>query len=189
MTEPLMMKQIIDVPTGKIEVGNEKMILKTSAIGSCVVISVSSVKKKVGALAHIMLPGKAPDSNSFEKTKYAADAIDEILKKIVSFGVDIKDIEVCLVGGANILKRTDDATGKNNIDSTIEILRERKIMIKAQAVGGTARRSVSFDIEKGCIFYTEGDEDKGLLWQREAERRPYTVKNRPQEDRAVAVGK
>ncbi|MFH1504707.1 MAG: chemotaxis protein CheD [Candidatus Omnitrophota bacterium] len=158
------MKQAIDVPTGKIEVGSGRTILKVNAIGSCVVVSVYSLKKKIGGLAHIMLPGESVDSKSGEERKYAVNAIDAMLKRIVFLGVDIEDIEVCMLGGANVLKRPGETIGKNNVDSIIEILRKRKIKIKAQATGGIERRSLSFDVERGTISYTEGGEDKGLLW-------------------------
>jgi len=157
------MVQIIDVLTGMVAIGNEKTILNVSAIGSCVVVSAYSRDKKIGGLAHIMLPGEALNNNSFEKSKYANNALEEMFNKMSSLGVDIKDIEICLIGGANVLMDSDDIIGKGNINSINEFLRKRQLKVQAQAIGGTERRSVSFDVGKGIIAYTEGDSEKMIL--------------------------
>lgn len=170
--EMMRTKTTIDVPTGKVEIGGENVILSSAAIGSCVVVSAYSLGKKVGGLAHVMLPGKSLKDDEQEKTKYAEDAIEEILKRmdVGAYGhAPVHDIEICLVGGANVLQRPDDMTGKNNIDSIVELLRGRKLKIKAQSLGGTERRSVTFDVERGSIFYTVADEDEKLLWTAQEE--------------------
>ena len=159
------MPNIIDIPTGHVEVAKGDALLEVIAMGSCVCVCAYCLKNKVGGAAHVMLPGSAPEGRDLkEKTKYAADAIGEMLSRMVSLGADIKGIEACLIGGANVLKREGDMIAKNNIDSVVTILREKEIIIKAQAVGGITRRRVLFDIEKGNIIYGEGDEENRLLW-------------------------
>ena len=86
-----------------------------------------------------------------------------MFKRMSTMGGRIENVDICMIGGANVLKDPDNI-GKSNIDSITKLLKERQLRIKSQAVGGTQRRSLSFDIEKGCIFYTEGNNDKGLLW-------------------------
>jgi len=44
-------------------------------------------------------------------------------------------------------------------------LKEKNIPVRAQAVGGTVRRSVSLDVERGIVSYTEGDSGKTALWR------------------------
>ena len=80
-------------------------------------------KKGVGALAHVMLPGRSPKEPD---TRYGADAIDMMINKITCLGSNIKDVEVSLIGGANILKRNDDTIGEDNIKSVIDILNKKK---------------------------------------------------------------
>ncbi|MBF0521918.1 MAG: PAS domain S-box protein [Candidatus Omnitrophica bacterium] len=158
------MSKIKDVMTGEVAVGRAGDLLKSSAIGSCVIVSAYSLQKKVGGLAHVMLPWYSPHEETPQKTRYAGNAIDELLRQMEVLGADINDLEVCLVGAGNVLKRSDDTTAKNNLDSVTELLRKKKIKIKAESVGGTTRRSVLFDIDKGNVFYTEGDEEERLLW-------------------------
>ncbi len=107
------------------------MILRAIAIGSCVVVAAYDSRTKTAAMAHVMLPGKAPESKSFEKTKYAFNAIDEMLHEMSLKGSIREDIEICLVGGGNVLKKEDDTVCQDNINSTSQIFREKNIPIRA----------------------------------------------------------
>ena len=62
-----------------------------------------------------------------------------------------------LVGGGNVLNRADDTICEDNIKSTLRILKEKGLKVRARALGGTGRKSVSLDIERGTVCYTEGN--------------------------------
>jgi chemotaxis protein CheD len=158
-------QKVSDVQTGQVKTGRGKVILQSKAIGSCVAIVAYDATKHIGALAHIMLPGRAPAKKAAEKTRYAADAIDAIVNKMTALGSKIDDIEVALVGGGNILDRKDDTICYANIESVQELLEEKHLKVRAQAVGGIVRRNVSLDVERGIISYTEGDGSKKQLWK------------------------
>ena len=80
-------------------------------------------------------------------------------------GANENNFEVCLAGGANVLNRKDDHIGQDIIISVEEILKKRKINIMARSLGGSQRRSVSLDVETGCVYYSLGDEAEKLLWK------------------------
>ncbi len=133
-------------------------MLQSKAIGSCIAIIAYDPTKNIASLAHVMLPGHAPaDKKPSEKTRYAADAIDAMLRKLSRLGSKKDDLEVTIVGGGNVLDRADDTICKDNIESTLKILRETGLKVRAQALGGTNRRSVSLDLESGIVSYTEGN--------------------------------
>lgn len=157
------LKKTIYVLTGEVKAGNKSTLLISSAIGSCVVIAAYDAKEKVGALAHIMLPGKAPTNKETQKNRYAANAIEELIRRMNMLGTKENNIEVCLVGGANVLKKKDDATGLNNLSSVNDILKKERIQVKAKSVGGTERRSIALDVENGSIYYSVGDGIEKLL--------------------------
>lgn len=160
------MKEIIDVQIGEVKAEKRKVILQSKAIGSCIAVIAYDAVQNIGAIAHVMLPGAAPVDKKFgEKTKYAADAIDAMVSRMVHLGSGNEDIEVALVGGGNVLNREDDTICKDNIESTLELLKRKRLRVRAQAVGGTARRSVSLDVEYGIISYTEGDSGEIQLWR------------------------
>jgi chemotaxis protein CheD len=159
------MKKIIDVQIGQVEADRGKVILQSKAIGSCIAIVAYDAAKNIGAMAHVMLPGSAPAKKATEKTKYAADAIDAILNKMARLGSKNDDIEIALVGGGNVLNRKDDTVCKNNIASTLEVLQKKGLKVRARAVGGTIRRNVSLDIERGIVLYSEGNGSEVQLWR------------------------
>jgi len=158
--------KIIEAETGEVKSCKGDYILKSNAIGSCVAVAAySKTEKKIGAIAHIMLPGKSPDKDNEDKTRYAYDAINELIKQMTLLGANQKDIEVCLVGAGNVLKRNDDTICQDNINSVIEHLNKKNIKIMAKSLGGTKRRTVTFDVHNGNIFYTIGDGNNELLWK------------------------
>jgi len=159
------MKTIIDVQTGEVKAGGKDTIFKSAAIGSCVVIAAYDSEKKVGALAHVMLPGAVPEGKIFQRTRYAADAVDEMISRMTDLGTNKYNIEVCLVGGGNVLKREGDTISQENITSVVKLLNEKYVKIRAKAVGGTDRRSISLDVKEGTVHYTEGDAKEKLLWE------------------------
>ncbi|RKY24700.1 MAG: chemotaxis protein CheD [Planctomycetota bacterium] len=160
------MKKVIDVRIGQVKVQQGKVILESRAIGSCIAIVAYDVTKGIGALAHVMLPGRAPaDKETSQKTRYAADAIDAIVSKMARLGSKNGDIEVALVGGANVLNKKDDTICKDNIESVLGLLEKKRLKVRAQSIGGTNRRNVFFDIGRGVVSYSEGNGDKVQLWR------------------------
>ena len=158
------MSEAVDVNTGEVKTAKEPAMLRSVAIGSCVVVAALNFKRKIGAMAHIMLPGNAPQ-HTLEKTKYAFDGIEQLLNQMFEAGASADEIEVCLVGAGNVLKKEDDTVCDSNIKSVLAILAENNISIKGSILGGTKRKSVFIDVEKGRISYIEGDEKEKILWQ------------------------
>jgi len=160
------MNKIIDVQIGQVKASQGKAILRSKAIGSCIAIVAYDRVRLIGALAHVMLPGRAPAGKKRGvKTRYAADAIDAMLTQMTQLGSKTDDIKVVLAGGGNVLGRKDDTICKDNVESVLELLLQKQLSVQAQAVGGTARRSVSLDVERGIVFCTEGNGSKMQLYR------------------------
>ena len=160
----LKMEEIIDVNTGQVRFGRGDVVLRSLAIGSCIAVAAYDAEARVGALAHIMLPGKAPEDCP-EKTRYAEDAIAEMIGLMVHGGSDESGIEVCLVGAGNVLQKEDDTICLANTRSTVRIFEERNIPIRATALGGTERRSIFLDIGTGRVTFRKGEGQKEVLWR------------------------
>ena len=147
--------KFIDVDTGKVEVSSKPVILRVMAIGSCIVVAAYDRNRKIGGLAHIMLPGRSPGGNDDVRMKYAEDAIDILLDTAKKGGAGAEDLEVNVVGGANVL--VEGSISGEVVGSVLDYLKKLGIEPKNKKTGGTERRSVSLDIESGKIFYSEGD--------------------------------
>lgn len=153
------------VKSGEIKIGTGSDVLTSSPLGSCIAVIAYDAQRKIGGVAHIMLPGKSPEKNKHDKNKYAIDAIETLLSKLYESGVQDSDIEVCLVGGANVLKKENETLTHDIIDSVWKAIEERKIKIRANSLGGFERRGVTLDIKTGMVSYTIGESAKNVLWQ------------------------
>lgn len=150
--------EIFDVRTGEVMTASGTSTIRTTAIGSCVAVVAYDAGKKVGGIAHVMLPGKAPPKcNRSELTRYTTNAIDEMLSRMIHMGARRDDINTAMVGGANVLQREDDVVCSNNITSVTNYLTGEGVCIHKKVVGGIKRRSVSLDVELGLMCYSEGD--------------------------------
>jgi len=160
------MKSIIDVNTGEVNMSSQKDMLRSLAIGSCVVVAAYDPRNRIGGMAHVMLPGSAP-TKEVQKTKYATNAVSQMLDLMAGAGSSEEDIEVCLVGAGNVLKKADDTICRENSRSIIEFLGGRNIPIRASVLGGTKRKGVFLDVESGRVTYSEGDSKEQVLWESE----------------------
>jgi len=157
-------KKLVFVQTGEVKIGDKETILKSSAIGSCVVVAIYDTKEQIGGLAHIMLPGKSSKNSKYQKTRYTDDAIEELMNKMNFNNPNVNNIEVCAIGGANVLQIENDTIGHDNIDSIFKKLKEKKCKILAKSVGGFERRSATLNVETGKLTYTIGDGVEMILW-------------------------
>ncbi|MCM8787577.1 MAG: chemotaxis protein CheD [Candidatus Omnitrophica bacterium] len=153
----------IYVSTGEVFVTKHKVKLKTEGIGSCIAVVSYDETENVGALTHIMHAGSWRQKSIHYNTKYAEDALEVMLYRMRRLGA--KQIEACLVGGGNVLGDLNDTVCSSNITSVRDILLHNKIKIVAQAVGGSVRRGVCFDISCSTVYYYEGDSEAKILYQ------------------------
>lgn len=154
------------VQSGEVKFTNKNIILSSSGIGSCIIVIFYDIKKRMGALAHIMLPGSAPKKNSTQKAKYAGNAIKKSLTGMFKYDADINNIIACVLGGANVLEKKNDEICRANISSVLNYLKMEGINIKRKSLGGVKRRTVWFDVGKGEIYYSLGDSKPSLLWRK-----------------------
>lgn len=157
--ELLLIDKTIDVDTGEIELSSEPVVLQSVALGSCIALAVYEQSSKIGGLAHIMLPGKSPSSKN--NSKYAEDAIEALLDSVKSLGAKINNLEISIVGGANVLREGD--IPDKVIDSVLDYLKKLNLDVNRMRVGGLVRRSLFLDTATGDVCFTEGDNLKKLL--------------------------
>ena len=159
------MNETIIVSTGEVKTGNKNDTLKSSPIGSCVVVILFEEKAKTGGMAHIMLPGKAPSKEGVIATRYALNAIEMLIQQLDSAGVNKKNLNAIVVGGGNVLKRKGDTIGIDNLNSVTKELNDNQIEIEAFSIKGTERKSVRYNLAQGTIYVATGDEIEKLLYR------------------------
>jgi len=121
--------------------------LSAFGVGSCIVIMLYDETKKVGGLAHCLLPFGNDSS-----LKYPRNAIDEMLKQMSQMGASRDRIVAKIVGGATMFEGFErHAIGKRNVTKTREELNKLDIPIIAEDVFGNWGRSISFNVESGEV--------------------------------------
>ncbi len=157
------MPEYIDVNTGQVVVTSKAYILRSMAIGSCIVVSAYDMKAKIAGMAHIMLPGSSRGVE-MGKYRYAEDAIMHLLHLMTVSGSVREDIDICLVGAGNVLADEKDTVCSMNICSVSSILDRENLRVKASCLGGFERKAMYLNTINGRVKYSCGDSDKMLLW-------------------------
>lgn len=150
------------VSTGYLYTGNNKGLITSSPLGSCIALVAYDSSTKIGGLAHIMLPGKSPKGDD---NKYAENAIANLLKELKDRGAAKVNIETCLIGGANVLKNKNDTIGDLLIVSIFNNLKKERVVVAGTSLGGYERRTATLDLDLGVVHYTVGDGLRNRLHQ------------------------
>jgi chemotaxis protein CheD len=162
------MKDEVSVDSGRVRACQGKGILRASAIGSCVVVAAYDPDGRVGSLAHVMLPGVSRRREPRGRTRYAENAVREMMRKMRALGAKETRLRAYLVGGANVLGEGHESPGPETTRSLVGILGARSVELVALDVGGTERRSCVLDVAHGRVTFTVGDSAERTLWEARA---------------------
>jgi chemotaxis protein CheD len=120
-------------------------------LGSCVAVCLYDTVWKFGGINHYMLPFW--NGSGLASPKFGNIAINKLLEKMQSMGSSQKNLVAKVFGGGNILEAstTQFMIGDRNIAVAKDMLKELKIQIISQSVGGTLGRKIQFNIETGEV--------------------------------------
>jgi chemotaxis protein CheD len=145
------------VYTGEVATTTAGCVLVSSPLGSCVAVCAYDPSTLIGGLAHVMLPGTPPEKADSDKDRYAAHALETLISTMADQGANPAKLLVCLVGGANVLKREKDTIHHDNIRSLTGLIDKKKIPICCCSTGGYERMIARLDTRDGLVFHTIGD--------------------------------
>lgn len=133
---------------------DEKDVIKTFSLGSCVAITIHCPKRKVSGMAHIALPYFINEQDSIERPAYFANsAIPLMLNEFCyKYGCRINDLQIGMFGGA-LSSRENDVfkIGLRNVESIKSILSSRSIPIYMEDTGGHCSRTIEIDVCTGKV--------------------------------------
>ncbi len=155
----------VSIPMGGLGIGSDNTILRTF-VGSCVAVCIYDEAKKVGGMAHVMLPknntGKST-KHTKQGGKFADDAIDTIIEKLHNRFHDLK-LQAKIAGGAKIFSHESESgtlnIGNKNIIGIRLILQEKKIPLVSQSVGSKSGRWVAFHCDSQRVIVKEKEGEK-----------------------------
>jgi len=140
----------VSVGMGEYLTATNPHILSTWSLGSCIAIILYDRGRRVGGLAHSMLPRSQGRASS--PGKYVDTAICALLRDMMRLDARREHLRSALIGGASIFNFEGDlAIGQKNIEAAREALRESRIPIEFEETGGNRGRSVAFDTVSGEV--------------------------------------
>lgn len=117
-------------------------------LGSCVAVVLCDPKRRVGAMAHVVLPSSAGRSGS--PAKFADTAVPHMLQLLREMGATGDGLVAKIAGGASMFGRSMPMeVGESNIHSILEALRAAGIRVAAKDTGGSQGRRVNLDCSTG----------------------------------------
>jgi chemotaxis protein CheD len=157
------MSKVIDISVGEMAVGVKDVQIKTSGIGSCVVVCLYDEEARAGGMIHSMLPTKgavaqkdksAKAISNSSVAKYVDEGIERLVFEVEQIGA-VKDRLVAkLAGGSKMFKFIGDeknSIGLKNLEMAKQELIKHGIPVSGEDTGGTVGRVAEFDLENGIL--------------------------------------
>ncbi|NLT57732.1 MAG: chemotaxis protein CheD [Clostridiales bacterium] len=130
--------------------------LTTLGLGSCVGIALFDTIRRIGGMAHIMLPSSGGQVGAgVNRAKFADTAIVDLLQKMGNAGAQRTALVAKLAGGAHMFGNSGGANvlrvGERNVAATLQVLEFLKIPILANDTGGNYGRTIELFTEDGRL--------------------------------------
>ena len=130
-------------------------VLVTYGLGSCVAIVLYDPARKIGGLAHIMLPSRSLARRDDVPGKTPQTAVPRLLEQLTALGANSRRITGRLVGGASLFASLSPPgsiqMGERNVVASREALNQHGVPLIGELVGGESGRSVWFHLDDGVL--------------------------------------
>jgi chemotaxis protein CheD len=150
-----MKDERIVVGVGDLRIARGRGTLATVGLGSCVAIILYHRRLRIGGLAHAMLPHPENGRPGGGPARFASTAVPELIRLLADRGADARQLEARLVGGASMFQSLASESGRTlgsrNVAAALDALSEAGIEVRGRDLGGTAGRSVFFDVATGTV--------------------------------------
>ncbi|MCU0846334.1 MAG: chemotaxis protein CheD [Spirochaetes bacterium] len=145
-----MTNLLTNIGVAQIKTASSPGILRT-ILGSCVGVCIYDRMKKIGGMAHILLPSNLSDSTRPEK--FADTAVPMLVKQLIGEGARKEFLSAKIAGGASMFKFGANTMlgqiGDKNVEMVKNVLSRLGIPIVAEDTGGNSGRVIDFFLEDG----------------------------------------
>ena len=141
---------VIEIGIGELVIASAPKRLLTPALGSCVGITLYAPDRRMGGMAHIMLP--KPGGDRFgEPGRFADYAVPELLRRMVEQGCRRTAIEAKIAGGAAMFRGEEFVAGigDRNLAEVRRQLDLLGIRVVGEDVGESHARTIELDLVTG----------------------------------------
>jgi chemotaxis receptor (MCP) glutamine deamidase CheD len=159
---------------GEIIISENKEEIIWTVLGSCISI-IFHVDNLFSIICHAQLPYNSitakcsdecshPCRRSFDQSlenRFVKCSLDFMLKKLKTYSFDSKNLKTTLIGGASIIpkKRGLRTIGELNVITAKEMLKNNRIRINREKVGGLNGYNLWYHTDKNRLFIKVINED------------------------------
>ena len=138
----------IKVNMGDLKTGKNSEVLAAYGVGSCIIVVCYDRLRPVAAMLHGILPEKPGTRKDSNENKYLDAGIENLVKSMIKEGVNIKDMDAKIFGGAKMfdVKNDSEAIGERNIKKAKECLASKGIAIIGEDTGSNYGRTIEFSV-------------------------------------------
>jgi chemotaxis protein CheD len=149
---------------GEGAVAGESQVILSPGIGSCVVVTLYDTARRLGGMAHVMLPDSGDVPERAGSYQCADTAIPALREAVCRRGAVLSNLVAKIAGGAAMFASyTNGSTGigKQIIHSVRAVLSRERIPLVGWDVAGHHGRTVEFYLASGqMVVKTLGSHDK-----------------------------
>lgn len=139
------------IHVGQIHIDYAPQAIST-VLGSCVAVCLYDEKLGLGGMNHYLLPFW--NGNGLQSPKFGNISIPKMIEQMIAKGSTPKTLEAKIFGGASMNIGGSEAMmiGEKNVLVAREILKEYRIPIVAEDIGGQNGRKIQFNLERGKVL-------------------------------------
>ncbi len=148
------------VLVGDMKVGGEGDTLVTHALGSCLGLMIYDPVAQVGGLLHAMLPLSKinPEKAAANPYMFVDTGVPRLFKSVYELGGKKERMAVKAAGCGRPLSNNEMfKIGERNYIVLKKILWKNNILLESEDIGGTASRTVHFDLSTGHIIVSSSN--------------------------------
>lgn len=154
--EKIIEGNLIEVQMAQMVISQAPSVLVTKGLGSCLGITFFDPFRKIGAMAHPMLPDFSKSRAQVNPNRYVNSVIKSTLEELKNKGCSSSRLEIKIFGGAHMFRciNTDSVlnVGQRNTEIAWAVFKELGLNILGQEVGGTFGRTIFLNLETGKVL-------------------------------------
>jgi len=144
----------INIMQGETKVSDDPNAVLTTVLGSCISACLYDPVAKVGGLNHFLLaePGSG-DTDVSSLQRYGVYAMEVLINAMMAMGATRSNLKARIYGGASLRDGFRDISATNALFAR-RFLRDERIALVGEDVGGTGARRVEFHAALGLARCT-----------------------------------
>ena len=170
------MSDVVTVGLAELKVAENTHVLASFGLGSCVAVALFDPIRKLGGLAHVMLPESRGRESDLTPGKFADKAVERLAEELVEKGARRRSLQCKIVGGSEMFQiisaglraQKAPAAASGNIGARIveavkRALEQLGIPLAGEDTGGNYGRTVRFEVSTGRVEVSSINHGKIVL--------------------------